>query len=374
MVYLVLLILTVVFGTLTVVLAILLAETRDFPLRTAIRKWRISGSYRAAYLAAVVQKKEAEDEARSARQRGDDEAHKAEAIELAAAKRVAKMGSYIIAEQCGDHIQTIRASNYHAKEKKILRSIEVAAQNGYSLSKDEREQLARMFKQAHAAAMRAEAERERQAEIKAQIREEKREEEEARRAVQKAEREERIKRESLEAAIALLGDEHSEQVELLKRELAEAQANSERAISRAQQTRAGHVYVISNVGSFGGDVFKVGLTRRLEPLDRVHELGDASVPFGFDVHAMISCDDAPSLEAALHRDLAPYRMNRVNLRKEFYRVNIEEIIAAVRQHHGEVEYVADAEALELIESRAIEGETGTVESRLEEEAREPQLA
>src|SRR5690606_5862561 len=95
--------------------------------------------------------------------------------------------------------------------------------------------------------------------------------------------------------------------------------------SMAQQTRAGHVYVISNIGSFGEGVFKIGMTRRLEPLDRIKELGDASVPFSFDVHAMIYSDDAPSLEAELHKKFADNRVNLVNLRKEFFKVDMESI-------------------------------------------------
>lgn len=109
--------------------------------------------------------------------------------------------------------------------------------------------------------------------------------------------------------------------------------------------------LISNVGSFGEGVFKIGMTRRRVPQDRVDELGDASVPFPFDVHAMISCADAPALEAALHRRFGARRVNRVNPRKEFFRVGLDEIIAAVRAEHGEVEYRADAEALEYLSSR-----------------------
>ena len=79
------------------------------------------------------------------------------------------------------------------------------------------------------------------------------------------------------------------------------------------------MYVLSNIGSFGEGVYKIGMTRRLEPQDRVRELGDASVPFPFDVHMMISCDDAPSLENALHRESHKQRVNKVNFRKEFFR-------------------------------------------------------
>lgn len=98
------------------------------------------------------------------------------------------------------------------------------------------------------------------------------------------------------------------------------------------------------------------MTRRLMPLERIRELGDASVPFAFDVHMMISCEDAPSLENSLHRALHTKRLNRVNLRKEFFRVQLDEIRKLVEQHHGTVEYVADPEALEYRESVAMSPE------------------
>ena len=101
---------------------------------------------------------------------------------------------------------------------------------------------------------------------------------------------------ALDQALAEARDKHSEEVQRLQSRLAEAEAKSQRAISLAQQTKAGNVYVISNIGSFGEGVFKVGMTRRLEPMDRVRELGDASVPFPFDVHMMVSCSDAPAME------------------------------------------------------------------------------
>ena len=87
-------------------------------------------------------------------------------------------------------------------------------------------------------------------------------------------------------------------------------------------------------------------------MGQVVELGDASVPFPFDVHMMIKCDDAPALEAALHQCFHARRVNRVNPRNEFFRVTIEEIVSVVREHHGEVEYTADAEALEYRSSQS----------------------
>ena len=91
------------------------------------------------------------------------------------------------------------------------------------------------------------------------------------------------------------------QLRELNVKLVEAEEKSMKAISMAQQTKKGHVYIISNLGSFGEDVYKIGLTRRLDPNERVRELGDAGVPFPFDVHAMLASDDAPALETALHR-------------------------------------------------------------------------
>lgn len=91
------------------------------------------------------------------------------------------------------------------------------------------------------------------------------------------------------------------------------------------------IYIISNIGSFGEGIYKIGMTRRLDPQDRVDELGDASVPFKFDVHAMIFSDDAPALEAALHRAFDSRKVNMVNNRKEFFRVTLDEIEDVVKK-------------------------------------------
>ena len=349
----ILVILLAVFISATVVLAIFVAEFYGRGGRTIIRQWRIALSKRRQVNDAL--KRASAGEAYAARTIQEKRVieQKMEMLEKKTEGRLSCMGSYIISEQCGDHIKGIRANNYHAKEKKILRSIEVAAKNGYHLPKTEREQLSRMLKQAHDEAIRAEKEKERQAEIRAQMREEEKREREFQRAIKEAEKEKNLKKAALEEAIRLLGDQHSEEVDRLKAELAEAEAKAERTISMAQQTRAGHIYIISNIGSFGKNVFKVGMTRRLEPMERVKELGDASVPFSFDVHAMIGSDDAPTLEAQLHQDLDKHRVNRVNYRKEFFKVDLNTIIQYVRKRHGEVEYQADPEALEYLETLAL---------------------
>lgn len=102
---------------------------------------------------------------------------------------------------------------------------------------------------------------------------------------------------------------------------------------REANHRAGYVYIISNIGAFGENIFKIGMTRRLEPEDRIAELSGASVPFRFDVHAMIFSDDAPRLEAALHNHFAKNKVNLVNGRKEFFNVTLDEIKQVVRENH-----------------------------------------
>jgi hypothetical protein len=111
---------------------------------------------------------------------------------------------------------------------------------------------------------------------------------------------------------------------------------------REQNARAGYVYVISNIGAFGEGVFKIGMTRRLEPMERVDELGDASVPFRFDVHALVFSDNAPVLEAKLHNHFAANRLNKVNGRKEFFRANLKEIEAVIRANYDAVVEVIHA--------------------------------
>ncbi|MGS0705497.1 GIY-YIG nuclease family protein [Acinetobacter sp. ANC 3781] len=136
--------------------------------------------------------------------------------------------------------------------------------------------------------------------------------------------------------------------------LKEAEDKNQRAISMAQQTRAGHVYVISNIGSFGEDVLKLGMTRRLEPLDRVRELGDASVPFTFDVHAMIYSDDAPALEKKLHHHFNHERVNKVNYRKEFFKTPLAGVKKYLEDQGIQAKFTLKAEALQYRESLQIE--------------------
>ncbi|MBM4035250.1 MAG: GIY-YIG nuclease family protein [Planctomycetes bacterium] len=176
-----------------------------------------------------------------------------------------------------------------------------------------------------------------------------------------AAKEQEVLRKAMEVAEQRVQQATAEQKEKYERELQElaeklreAEERNQRAISMAQQTKRGHVYIISNVGSLGEHVYKIGLTRRLEPLDRVRELGDSSVPFEFDVHAMIFSEDAPALETQLHKHFVDLQVNKVNYRKEFFRVDLKHIREEVEKLGIDAKWTMAADAAEYHESLAIE--------------------
>lgn len=204
-------------------------------------------------------------------------------------------------------------------------------------------------------------EKEEQRRIREQMREEEKAQREFECAQREAEDEEYRYQKALEKAKAELNASTqessailSERVRLLEQQLQEAHEKKERAMAMAQLTKVGHIYVISNIGSFGEDVYKMGMTRRLDPLDRVRELGDASVPFLFDVHAIIYSENAPQLEYELHQHFNDRRLNRINGKKEFFRVSLEEIEAFVLKHTGtEIQFTKVAEAKDYRETMAM---------------------
>ncbi|WP_088104772.1 DUF4041 domain-containing protein [Halalkalibacter urbisdiaboli] len=137
--------------------------------------------------------------------------------------------------------------------------------------------------------------------------------------------------------------------------LNEIQNQMETVDYRIKNEKAGYVYVISNLGCFGEDVYKIGMTRRLEPMDRVRELGGASVPFRFDVHAIIFSDNAPKMEAELHRAFHHRRVNKINERKEFFKVTLADIKKVVHEkHNAAIEFTMLAEAQEYRETLQLE--------------------
>lgn len=136
----------------------------------------------------------------------------------------------------------------------------------------------------------------------------------------------------------------------MQKEIKKLEDKFTRSVSQAQITRAGYIYVISNLGSFGEGVVKIGMTRRLEPMDRVKELGDASVPFKFDVHTLAFVEDAPKVEKMLHRKFDKRRVNKENNRKEFFKVPVSEVTEAMEEMGVESDWFFDVEAKEYRES------------------------
>lgn len=216
------------------------------------------------------------------------------------------------------------------------------------------------------------------------IQEELREEEKAKREFEQAQREAQKEetnyqraldkaRKEIELATGEKYDRLQSQIEKLEQELKEAHEKKERALSMAQQTKRGHVYVISNIGSFGENVYKIGMTRRLEPEDRVKELGDASVPFQFDIHAMIYSDEARTLEYELHKAFTDKKVNMLNYRKEFFNVTLEEVEQKVKEIGLNAEFSKIPEAMQYRETLAIleklnsQTEPLTVEQMIAEE-------
>ena len=204
-----------------------------------------------------------------------------------------------------------------------------------------------------------------QQEEQRRIREKMREEERVRKEAERVQKESLKEEEAIQKALAIVYDKMSkaseeqkakyeQEISDLNKKVAENEEKRQRAISMAQQTKMGHVYIISNLGSFGDDVFKIGLTRRLEPQDRIDELGDSSVPFEFDVHALIKSDDAPALEHMLHKHFILNQVNKKNHRKEFFKVPLTKIREEVEKLGLQTTWTMTAEAVQFKESRLIE--------------------
>jgi hypothetical protein len=267
--------------------------------------------------------------------------------------------------ECDAAISQVTYKNVGTMQKRIEKSAEAVNKLGASMQcfivpEYVNLRLEELFL-VHEYREKLEAEREEQRQIRARMVEEQREEREREKALREAQAaEEKYEaalaraREELEGANARQKAKLEEQIALLQQQLADTQ----RKKAQAELTRSGHVYVLSNIGSFGDQVYKIGMTRRLDPMDRVWELSDASVPFDFDVHAMIYTMDAPTLENQLHRFFDERRLNKVNLKREFFRSTLEEIEIAVRQVSpgATIEFSLVAEAEEYRKTMAIERE------------------
>lgn len=210
-------------------------------------------------------------------------------------------------------------------------------------------------------AVKKQEEKEEQKRIREQLREEaklQKEIAEARKNIEKEKTHYKNALQQIESQLSSASESDKSSLEIKKAEvlshLQDIQKSIEDIDYREANKRAGYVYIISNIGSFGDDVYKIGMTRRLEPTERVDELGDASVPFNFDIHAMIFSDDAPSLENALHKAFEDRKLNMVNQRREFFHVTLDEIEQVVKRNFDKtVEFTRIAPAEQYRESQIL---------------------
>ena len=217
--------------------------------------------------------------------------------------------------------------------------------------------------------------REEQRAIKEQMRQEAEERKRLEQERKKVEAEESKYIHEIERVTAQMQQAHGSELDKLRKRIEEmntliAKVKEKKIeIINLQNGKAGTVYIISNIGSFGDHVFKVGMTRRLEPQDRVNELGDASVPFPFDVHSFIFSEDAVALETALHHELNNRRVNKVNLRKEFFDIDIDELRAIVERIEPTAPFRMTALAEQYRQSLSIDVpiDSNEIESEYDEE-------
>jgi hypothetical protein len=259
--------------------------------------------------------------------------------------------------ECDASILRVKFNNIKSIEKKITKAFEILNNLGQRmsivLSADYLNLKLSELYLCYEYELKKQEEKEEQRRIREQMREEAKVQKEIEEIKAKIEKEEKHFNQAMISTNELLQKAKTDaERELLRNELTNIQENlsgiekdKQDVLYREQHTRAGYVYIISNIGSFGENIYKIGVTRRLDPQERVDELGDASVPFYFDVHAMIFSDDAPSLENALHKAFDDTRLNRINLRREFFHVKLEEIEEVVKRNFNKpVEFTKLAQA------------------------------
>jgi hypothetical protein len=272
-------------------------------------------------------------------------------------------------------IASVKHSNIDASEKRLRRSFDAINKLGREKKIEISETYFELKRQElvlkYEWEVAKQKEKEEQKAVRDQIREEERAQRELEKAQKRAEKEATDTEKALQKARAELLAEQQETaaknaaqvsklqelVAKLEGEYASVLDKKARAVSRAQLTRSGYVYILSNIGAYGNQMFKIGLTRRLDPQDRVTELSGAAVPFPFDVHAMIYAEDAPALESALHNYFADRRVNLANTRKEFFHVTIDEIEKAFAELHGDMtKFRRIPDATQYMETLAIRKE------------------
>ena len=264
--------------------------------------------------------------------------------------------------ECDDVIEHVKYNNIEASEKRITSSRDAISKLGSIMDVSIQPKYYRLkIEELHLAfeyAQKKQQEKEEQKEARARMREEAKlakEIEEERKKLEKEQQHYQNALQRINAQLEAASEADRAAIEEKKAELVAQLNKIDKEFAdvdyREANQRAGYVYVISNIGAFGENVYKIGMTRRLDPQDRVDELGDASVPFNFDVHAMIFSNDAPKLEAALHNAFADRKLNFVNQRREFFNVTLDEIKQVVRENYDKsVEFVELAPAEKYRES------------------------
>lgn len=267
--------------------------------------------------------------------------------------------------ECETLIDKVKYNNVDSIENRIVKAYETL--NKLNSGMDIRlspEYLKLKLQELHLAheyAIKKQDEKEAEKERKAEMREAAKLERELAEERKKIEKEQKHYQQALKTILTQLNnasEEDKAELEAKKAELeghlSDIDKNIENLDYRENNQKAGYVYIISNIGAFGKDVYKIGMTRRLDPMDRVDELGDASVPFNFDVHAMIFSDDAPALEAALHRAFENRKLNMINTRREFFNVTLDEIEEVVKANFDKtVDFIKEPPAEQYRESLLI---------------------
>lgn len=269
--------------------------------------------------------------------------------------------------ECDDAIEHVRFNNIEACEKKINNSANAISKLGQKMSiyiaDNYRNLKIAELRLMHEYQLKKQQEKEEAQEIRRQQKEEAKVLKEIEEARQKLEKEKshyenalaKLNRQIENATEEELQDLNAKKEEI-KSQIMSINNDIENVDYREANQKAGYVYIISNIGAFGENVYKIGMTRRLDPTERISELGDASVPFNFDVHAMIFTDDAPKLEAALHNAFADRKLNFINQRREFFNVSLDEIKAVIRENYDKtVEFTDIAPAEQYRESLLLRG-------------------
>lgn len=251
--------------------------------------------------------------------------------------------------ECDELVSKVKYTNFDASLNKIYKSAEAISKLGtvmnISINSSYLELKVKELRLAFEYQLKKQEEREEQKAARAEMREAAKLQKEIEAQRKKIEKEQTHYQTAYEKLLKQL-EQTPEDSNLLskKSELENHLQDIDKAIKdidyREANQRAGYVYVISNIGAFGPDIYKIGMTRRLDPQERVDELGDASVPFNFDVHAMIFSDDAPALETALHKAFEDRKLNMVNTRREFFNVTLDEIKEVVKKNFDKtVEFI-----------------------------------